>query len=344
LGGATALIALIAVAGTVFLRSLDRPWIKSRIQRLVRAASGLEIDYRAARIEWLVGAEIEGLVVLSPAEVRPFAPELLRVGCARVRWSLRSLLRGGGPPLESASLSDVTLTAVVDENGRTSFDAVTTPGSTGSPAVPLSRSAASILEKAPPLARLAIDRVALSLVRTDHGTASERAELRGLSLALTAAPAVPVPSFGAAPTPPAEPGWRARAELGTPERPLELELMVAHGGAVEKTARARLWITAEATPSGAAAAADLRMLEQTFAASVSADHWLHAEVDARFDPARGQTRISVNRVEAGDGAATMEASIEFPDAGAPVVRRAHGDMSRCERSRERPAPSRAAAR
>ena len=180
------LVAVVVVVVVVLLRSLDQPWLKRRLQGAVRASAGVDIDYRAARVGLFSGAHIDGLVVASPAEVRPFASDLVRVGTVDARWSLGSLLLGRGPTVESLEVSDVALTVVVDEHGRTSFDALTPSGSKPAPGptVPLSRKASKFLGTAPPVGWLDIGAVTLALVRTDHAEFFERWELRGLPLAL----------------------------------------------------------------------------------------------------------------------------------------------------------------
>jgi translocation and assembly module TamB len=307
------LVALIAVAMLVLLHSVDRPWLKRRVQALARTSAGVEIDYRAARIALFSGAEIEGLVVESPAEVRPLAPDLVRVGRVDVRWSLRSLLLGRGPVIGWVSASDVTLTVVVDEHGRTSFDALSP--SAPSPAVPLSHQASRFLSTAPPVGQLDVRGATLVLVRTEHGEVSDRTELRGVSVTLATSSAEPSAR-----------GWRVQAGFGSPATPLELGLTRARGGAQAGAARARLWLTVDATSSALTAALDLRMIEQTFAERVSADDWLHAEASLRFDPTVGRTEIRLDHTEAGDGAATAEVSLEVSDNGQGIVRRAHGEI------------------
>ena len=165
------------------------------------------------------------------------------------------------------------------------------------------------------MGRVNIDHVAVALVRTDHGEVIERSALTGVGLTLSTGSAEP-----------AARGWRVGAGLGSPAAPLDLVLTRTPRGAKAAAARAKLWLTVQATSSAVTAALDLRMLEQAFAASVSAEHWLHAEANIRFDPAAKKTEIILDKVEAGDGAATAEASIDLPDTGDPVVRRAHGDI------------------
>lgn len=323
------LVALVAIAVLVLLHSLDRPWLKHRLQRLANTSAGVEIDYRVARIELLSGAHIEGLVVRSPVEVRRFAPDLVRVGTLDVRWSSRSLLSGRGPIVGGVVVSDVTLTVVIDENGRTSFDAISpSGGGTSAPAkaVPLSRQASKFLGTAPPVGQVDVDGVTLALVRTEGGELSQRTELRGASVALVTSSAEP-----------AARGWRVDTGLGSPANPLDLVLTRERAGAQAGAARGRLWATVGVTSSALTAALDLRMIEQTLASSVSADHWLHAEVGLGFDPAAGRTEVKLEHAQAGDGAATAEAAIQVSDAGDAVVHHAQGDIDLAQLLRWLPA-------
>lgn len=306
-------VALVVLAGVILLHSLDRPWLKRRLQVLVRAAAGVEIDYRAVRIDLRSGAEVDGLIVQSPAEVRPFAPDLVRVDRVALRWSPRSILAGRGPVIGRVTVSDVTVTAVVDEHGRTSFDAL--PHSAPGPTVPLSRRAAKLLATAPPVGQVDVDHVTLELVRTDRGAVVERDELRGVSMTLVTTSAEPTAR-----------GWQVGVAFGTPQAPLEVSLQRAGGSARAATARASLSVTANVTSLALTAAVDLRMIDQTFSPRVSADHWLRAEANLSFDPAAGRTEVKLERAEAGDGAATAEASIDVFDAGDPIVQHAQGDI------------------
>lgn len=311
------LVAFLAVTVVILLDSLDRPWVKRRVQGLARASTGIEIDYRAARIEWLSGGEIDGLVVQSPAQLRRFAPDLVRIGRVQAHWSLRSLLRDRGPVVGRLVVSDVTLTAVIDEQGTTSFDALMASGSSASPrpTVPLSRQASKWLGTAPPVGQVDVDHVTLAWVRTKLGEVSERAELRGISATLATQS-----------TEPTARGWRAQVGLGSAAIPLDLELSLERAGVHTSSARAKLWVTVDATSSAVTAALDLRMIEQTFASIASADSWVHAEATLRFDPAASRTEITLDHTQMGDGAATAEASMEISDAGELIVRRAAGDI------------------
>lgn len=202
--------ALTVVGLQVLCHSLDARWLKRRVLACVRTSAGVDVDYCTARVDLLSGAHVEGLVVQSPEEVRPVAQELLSVGRVDAEWSAASLLSRRNPVVERLTVWDVRLTVVVDEHGRTSFDALSSPGSTtaSAPKTPLSGQAAKLLRTAPPVGRLDVGSASVALVRTDGGKVSERTELRGLAATLVASPAAP--ALG---------GWRMDAYLGSAPRP-----------------------------------------------------------------------------------------------------------------------------
>jgi hypothetical protein len=311
--GVGSVVLLAVLAAAVVLHSLDRPWMKGRIQAAALASAGVEIDYRALRVDVLRGAVIDDLVVRTPAEVRRFAPELVHVGHVDVAWSLRSLLFGGSPMVDAVSVSDVTLTVVVDENGRTSFDAL--PPSPPSPPVPMSHQAAKLLSGAPPVGRLDVSPVTLALVQTDHGHEAARTELRGLALTMTAVPDERSPF-----------AWQMAANLGKPTKPLDLHLTRARVDAAPQEAQGSLSLAVAAASATLSAELDVRTLEQTFAAEVPAEHRLQAEARLDFFPAAGKTEVHVVRTQADDGAATADAAVDVFDAGDPIVRAASGDI------------------
>jgi len=63
---AAALLALVAVTLAVVLTNLDRPWLKTRIVRLVRQNAGVELDYRALRVRPFSGLWLDDLVISAP--------------------------------------------------------------------------------------------------------------------------------------------------------------------------------------------------------------------------------------------------------------------------------------
>ncbi len=311
-----AFAATVVLAVTVVLHSLDQPWLKRRVQALARASAGVDIDYRTVQVNLLSGLVLEGLVVRSPSELRAVAPDLVSVGRVQVGWSASSLSgRSGGAVLERIAVSDVVLTVVVDEHGRSSFDALSKPGTIPAPSapVPLSRQA-SVLAKAPIVGEIAIDRVTLALVRTKEGQVSERSVLQGVSLAMVATPA---PQGG---------GWRIEGGLGASSRPLDLDATRERRDAPPDTVRAKLWASVDATSSALNAVLDLRGVQQSVAPSVVVDEVLHAEAHVRFDATAGRTTVTLEHTQAGDRAATVEGTIEIPDAGDPLVRHAQGEI------------------
>ena len=316
--GVAAGVLVVGAVGavTVVLHSFDRPWLKHRVQAAVRSAGGVDIDYAHVGLDLFSGLEIDGLVVRSPAEVAPIAPEMLRVDRILARWRLGSLL-GRAHAIDGVTISGIALAVVVDERGRTSFDAIPSTGPTPPPAppTPLSRQAADALTGGAPVGSVEVTGVAVTVLRTKDGRVADRSDLEGLALALTTAP------DGA--------GWRAKIGLGSPAAPLDLKLVRAQGDQ-RATARAKLSLTADVSASSLATVLDLKMVEQTFAPSVSADHWLHAEASAHFDPAKKLTEIALDHTEAGDGAVSASASVELPDTGDPLVRaaRANVDLGR----------------
>ncbi len=262
------MVAAVAFGAVVIHHVFEPPWIKRHLQSFARSSVGLDIDYRALRLHLLTGAEIEGLVVRSPAELRPLAPDLARVDNAKAYWSPRSLL-GRGPIIERLTVSGVVVTVVVDDRGRTSLDALARwllPRAR----TPLSHQA-SRLTTPPPFGRVDVDDLAIVLVRTQASQVLERADLRGVGVAFSAAPSAPD-------------AWRVAAELGTRAQPLDLTLTLARTGAPARSARAKAWLVIDAAPSAVTAALDLRVLDQTLSSGPSDCCSLHAEASARLRP------------------------------------------------------------
>lgn len=305
-------LALAAVWGLA--HSLDRPWVKTRLQQLVRRKAGVDVDYVTADVALFSGAHIEGLVVRSPVELRPLAAELIRVGRLDVRWAPMGLLRGRAPSVELVAASAVTLAVVVDEHGRSSFDAIPTSAEPApSPPVPLSQQASKLLAQPLPVGRIDAQEVTIALIRSQGTRETGRLTLRGAAFQTTAGSAEP-----------AEHGQHLDLTLGTPASPLAVS--IARVGDEPASARARLWGSIDATSSRARCVVDLHMIGQDFSGKVSPGHWLHAEASAQFDTKTGVTRVRIERAKAGDGAATVDAQLEFPDVGPPIVRSAQADI------------------
>jgi translocation and assembly module TamB len=316
------LVVALAATGALLVHSIDRPWLKHRIQAMARSAGGVDLDYGRVTVGARCAA-VEGIVVQSPAEVRNVAPVLLRVGSVEACWSPRARA-APGPSLERLTVSHVTLTVAIDETGKTSFDALSPadPKRPPEPSAPLSQ-LTSILRKAPPLRSGAIDDVAVVLVRTRGGQPVERLEVDGLAASLSAEP-------GAG-------GWRVTVGLGSPAAPLEAHVTRERDGAAAGAARATVWVTADATPSDVRVALDAHVLEQSLVEGVGGVPRLHAEADVAFDPAAKTTTATVHDTRVGEGAVTTEAVLEVPDDGDPKVLHAQGDVDVAELLRWVPA-------
>lgn len=308
-------IALGSVAGSIAavvlaLHSLSAPLLKHRLQAAARDAAGIELDYSDARIDVLSGLAIDHLEVRSPRSLQAFAPTLIRIGRVRVLWSVRALLTRRQPALESVEIDHALLTVVIDEHGRTSFDAWL-GDRPPSPSVPLSKKPGQWLASAAAVARVELADAALAWVHIDHGEEIEHGSVQGLAGELRVS--------GAARE------RHASLVLGTQPKPLMLSATRATVGVDPATAHAQLWASADLSARQLTAAGELHMREQSFV-SVAAERWLHAEARASFDAAAGRTQLTLARADAADGALQAEGELEIPDAGAVLLRHARGEV------------------
>jgi translocation and assembly module TamB len=305
------LTVALGLAVALVVHSLDRPWVKRRIQAAVHSAAGVDIDYASVHVGMRC-VVVDGLTIESPVAVREVAPTLLRVGYIEGCW-LPRVRKGPGPTLDRLVVSQVALTVVVDEHGTTSFDLLAGEGPKPppSPPTPLSHRGALLLS-APPLRRATVDDLTVALVRTEGGRPVERTEARGLAAALTAEPV--------------RDGWRLSGGLGSAGAPLDVTVTRERRGEPAGTAHAALWLAVSATPSGAEATLDTEVLHQTLVEGVSSVPRLHVEADVAFAPDTRTTTVAVHDTRAGDGAVTAEAKIDLPDDGEPRVRHAQGDV------------------
>ncbi|HEX8950552.1 MAG TPA: hypothetical protein VF945_01845, partial [Polyangia bacterium] len=161
---AVALLAVVAVVAlVVVVRSLDRPWLKRRLQAMAHARTGLDVDWTATHVGLFSGARVERLVVATPPALRDQAPELVRVDGLALSWTLRSLL-AGTPRFGALAADSLALTLVRDAAGRTSLSTIEPHGG-GKPAaaVPPSRMLADALDGPPPVGRIDIARATVTV-------------------------------------------------------------------------------------------------------------------------------------------------------------------------------------
>ncbi len=303
--GVTAFVAALFAALLWITSHLDSPAVKHRLLAYVREGAGIELDYRSARVSWQDGVVIEGLVVRSPAQVVALEPDLLRVGQAELAWSLF----GPGPYIRQVRVTDVALSIVVDEHGRTSFDWLLPPSTTPEPpGLPLSQRPRDLLGAPPILGRIEVAPIVVRILRTENGQPRERLMLAGVGLGAR---------FESA-----SDGAELHLEVGSEERPLALEL--TRDGA--RAAAASVFVTAAVSSTAARAALGCALHEQALTDAVRIKDVLAARVTARFEPGEGRAEIVLEQVRAADGAVEAEASLVLPDGGDPFVRHAEGHL------------------
>lgn len=297
---AAAVLALVVVALAVVLGNLDRPWLKTRIRRLVRQSAGIELDYRALKLRPFSGVWLDDLVVATPEPLRALAPELARVHQLEAVWSLSSLM-GGGPKIRAASVEGVSVTIAADAAGRTSLDLLGPPQKTPekpSPATPLSHLAAQIFSGAAPVGRLDLGGVDATFVRAQADGAVQRDALGGFRLNLTTHG---VPG-----------GWAAALLVGSPDAPLALD--VTRHGPANGAARLALAIAAHGDPRGFGLAIDVGAGAQDLV-PVHVTELLHLDAAVKPDPGAGRTGVEIRQLAAADGALNLSVGADLFDAG-----------------------------
>ncbi len=308
------LVLLVLVATLVLLNSLDRAWLKQRLLALALTSSGLEISYRSAEVQSWTELDVRDLVVRSPVSLRGLAPELVHIAHVHVSW-WRLPPSWWRPALRQIDIDGLTLNVVIDEHGKTSFDAI--PSSAApTPATPRSQLARELLSTGFPLRTLRVSDITLALVQTNHGVAVERDTVRGLSLALSATPHLR--------------GARLQLAVGSSASPLELRLERSRPGVEETSGIVRAFLLADASATDASVALDLQLTHQNFVPHLAIEHLLQLRANAKFEPTAGRIQLAVSRLAIADQIATNESALELPDQGAPLVRHATGDVDLAE--------------
>ncbi|AGC43816.1 hypothetical protein MYSTI_02500 [Myxococcus stipitatus DSM 14675] len=307
--GLVGLFTLALAATVVALHHLDHPGLKQQILPRVEAATGVQLDYRTARVALLSGLRIEGLVVRTPAPLQGAAPELLRIGTVEAQWSLGSLL-GGPTRVERVAVREVALTLVADDAGPTSLTALsgsTTPSEPvpAEPSLGTSRQLAAFLASAPPVGKIEVSGVSLKYLRVRNGDVVERWSLDGLAALVEAKQQ--------------EGAWKLFANLGQPGTPLPLAL--SRQGSTEPTGDAalELALSLEAGATEARVRVDLDVVRQSFDARFTVRPLLHGSAIARFDAEKQQTVLELERTQVTDST-HVEVLAVLPDAAeVPVL-------------------------
>jgi len=307
-----ALLALaLVVALAVVVRSLDRPWLKRRLQAMAHDKSGLDVDWTATHVALFSGLRIERLIVQTPPALRDVAPELLRLDGVSLSWTARSLV-AGTPRFGGLDVESLELTLVRDAAGRTSLTTIEPHGSSNAAAspVPPSRAAADALDGPPPISRIDVARATVTVIADVPNRPRERLRVDGLALHARLA------ADGR--------GFALAASLGDGATPLVVDVTRTRDGVAAGDARARLAAKLAVSPSAASARIDLDVERQTLAPSTPVKQAAHVEASARFGD--GRVRVEARNTRLGDGAATLEGEAELPDAGPPRIERADGEI------------------
>ncbi|CAM3168770.1 hypothetical protein G4177_26395 [Corallococcus sp. ZKHCc1 1396] len=314
--GLVATVVLLVVVAVAALHDLGRPWLKQRIVSQVEAASGLRVDYQAARVAVLSGLYLEGLVVRTPPPFDSAAPELLRVGRLEAHWSPGDLL-SRTPRVERVVARDVTFTQVADDAGPTSVDSLSGPEAPEpapvEPPLGASRQAADFLASAPPFGRIELSNVSLGYVRVRNGAVVDRWILGGLAAGIDAKRH--------------DGKWKLFAELGQPGQPLPLVLGREAPATPAAQAELELALSVEVGASDARAKVDLDVARQTFAPRFTVRTLLHGAVSAKFEGDKQHIAVDLDRTRLTDSA-EVQAQLLLPDAAElpPVLTRALADV------------------
>lgn len=290
---ATIIVVVVALAAFV-LAHLETPSVKTRLQLLVRKATGIELDYADAHASLLSGAHLHDIRVKTGGTLRAIAPEVVRIGSLDVSWGLGRLAQAS---VEGVTVQDVDVTVVLDDDGRTSFDfhpPEPTKAVVDKAVERRSRSIAGLLETAVPLHGAHVGPIRLTVVKTRDGVPYDRVQLSGLSLDGR------------------HDGNKTTLSLGQRAAPLTLALD-ERGDRRTLALEPRLWLEAVVQGTQLQISVDLHAGRQQLVAGV--DRALALDLLVRAEPAKGQLDVSITRGELADGTATLRGELELPDDG-----------------------------
>ena len=304
----------VAAAGLGgLLWGLDKPWVKRRVQALVRANVGLDIDYGTTRVRLLSGLRLDEVSLRAPARPGTTYLESARASTLEAAWTMYSLLTTR-PHLTGLTVRGVELTLAMDAGEaapQTQPDRTTAASrQPQEPTPPLSRILSGIFTGAPIVDKVLCERAAVTLKRYGSELPVEEWRLEGLAFA--------------AQLEHRSSGWGVRATVGTEPAPAALLLTRNRGGARLGEAELLLWLRGDVSAAGAELGLDAKIARQTLVPEVRVHRALHLE--SRFTPGAGKSEATLLRAELADGAANLEASVELSDTYGvpPLLRRARG--------------------
>ncbi len=288
---ATTGVLLLGVGAVAWvLSSLDAPWLKPRLQREVKAASGLDVDWSQLSLT-TGGVVLEGLVVHSPEALRSTAPEFLKVAHLEATWTPGRLAKGERPFLDTLTITSVEVQVVDDVQRGASLSLLFPPDPHAPPPKPgpgLSHTLSALFAGAPFVTTLAVLEVKGGWQKVDGGKVVDRASVSGASLSMS--------------------GWKAQVS----GQPLALEAKSQH-------AALALLVTADPTAKGVALQVESSVKSQTFEPTLKLEHLATFEAAATFDAPANVVHLALTRGQVLDDAATVEGRVELLDDGVVLV-------------------------
>jgi hypothetical protein len=304
LAGSLALLLGLLAALVVWLgHHLEQSWIKPRIIALVKAQTGLDIDYTGVDLSLLSGLRSDSLRVLTPPALSAGADTFLRVEGLELAWRPWALASGS---IEAHSLhvGNIELVLVSDEHGRSTRSELFPPRPDPSPA-PRSHLSQSLV-KLPrfALGRLQIDAIRLRFVELNRGLPVRSAELEALGVLGS----VHSGAQGLAGTElrvAGAPALQLVLREGERRRHVDLALALSAEalGSDALRLRARLDLTEQDLAPGWPRSAELLALDATL----------------RFDAAAGRTSLELPELQALAGTISLATRSDIFDAGEPRV-------------------------
>ena len=115
-----AVFAFVFGGSLLFLANLDHRWVKGPVEEMLSDFVGTKVRYEGLSLSPFSGLKATGIVVATPEALRPYAPDMLRLGELTVPIELRALLSGNVviPELRGGAAE---ITVVITDDGRDSI-------------------------------------------------------------------------------------------------------------------------------------------------------------------------------------------------------------------------------
>jgi len=289
------LVALVVWLG----HNLDRTWIKPRLIALVKAHTGLDIDYAGVDLSLLDGLRSDSLRVLTPASLAAGADTFLRIERLELRWRPWAFA-SGSIEVRVLRVGNIELALVSDEHGRTTQSELFPPSPEASEPSSPSRLSQALVK----LPRLSLERLELDAIRLRSVELSAGLPVRSAGLE----------TFGVQGNVHSDGTGLGGTELRMAGAP-SLELVLREGER-RRHADLALELSAEALDADALRLrARLDMTEQDLAPGWPRSAQLLAlDGTLRFDAAAGRSSLELPELQALGGTISVEARSDVFDA------------------------------